>query len=184
MRPANNQTSSLYFVKSPVAPTSTDLFFKCKGASKYSLSLGTTSEQRVGAWKNGAISIAGLTTLRWRLDNSHVEQLQQALGHFWQSLNQNPRLPYGILRFPALILWTPNQWAFQHSLAFQEFWFVWYQSLLISRFEHGHFTLAQTVEKLRLDEALNIIWAWNEACQSKCQTLENCKFKLSTQVIV
>ena len=43
---------------------------------------------------------------------------------------------------------------------------------LISHFEHGHFTLAQTLESLKIGEALN---------SSKYPTPGKCKFELSTR---
>ena len=62
---------------------------------------------------------AGLTTLRLRLIGYHVEQIQQALGPFWQAFGQKPKLPHGgrlgMLRVQALVLWGLKPMGFQAS---------------------------------------------------------------------
>lgn len=88
-----------------------------------------------------------------------MERLQQVLGHVRQALGQHPKLPHGdslgMSRARALILWVPSQWAFKHSLACGECSFVWYHSPLMSHLEHGHVTLAQTIESLKIGRTLN-----------------------------
>ena len=59
-------------------------------------------------------------------------------------------------RVQALISWALSQWAFKHT---RILWLVMYAPLfgiipsLISHCEHGHFTLAQIIERLKNSEA-------------------------------
>ena len=52
-----------------------------------------------------------------------------------------------------LLFVGPKPKSIKASLARKKFLFVYYH--LMSHFEHGHLTLAQTVESLRVGQALN-----------------------------
>ena len=46
-------------------------------------------------------------------------------------------------------------------------------------FEHGHFTLAQSIQSLKIGLALNSLSSGCKLVNSKYQTPENCKFYLA-----
>lgn len=114
-------------------------------------------------------SEVALTMLRWHL-----------VGSMWNvydklSLTFNNLLVkiLGMPRFWALILWTPNQWAFKT-------WRVLYLVLFplgYLTFELGHFTLAQTIEGLKIGQPLrSLSFRWKNVNCSKYQTPNNCNF--------
>ena len=64
-------------------------------------------------------------------------------------------------------------------------WFVMHASFfsiippLMCNFDHDQFTLHQTIESSKIDQALNSLSLTWKLVNSKYQTTENCKFKLS-----
>jgi hypothetical protein len=119
--------------------------------------------------------IIGLPTLRWHLDGSHVEQLQQALSHSWQAFGQSPKLPTWVW----IIFFGPMPSVFQTFFGLSWMFLCSVISPLLSHFKHGHITHAQTVESLKIGWALNnLSFGW-KLVNSEYQTPKNCKLRVA-----
>ena len=61
---------------------------------------------------------------------------------------------------------------------------LFFISHLISHFEHGHFTRPQTIEGVKIGQAVNSLSFARKLVNSKYQTPKNCKVELSTEALV
>ena len=86
----------------------------------------------------------------------------------------------GLSRAPVLILWVPSQWAFNHCLACNKCFYIEYHSTLFdySLWAWPLYT-SQPIESLRVGQALNSLSFGWKFVNSKYQTSEDCKSKVS-----